>query len=276
MEQEKQNKDLINTTDCLESVGVFRSWKNFLFIIILLLLLGVQGSFWITELGMVEGKSADTVCKLAGVTFVPKGPLPEIEKPNVADKNDVAEPKSADEPNAIESKIKEAVKKVVPSEANTVNKPKDKEATQQKSDKFANLPVIITQQNMKWMVKVINFILVPAAVLYCLTILFSLKISLVGRLGGVSHITRAFFASLIFLILLLPWQVLFEGVFSGMMFTPSELFRGCAVGDYGSWSLITHYLRFVGYWLIIFLFFVSAQIKTIRWSRKTFQRLEVI
>lgn len=283
MEQEKQNKDLINTTDCLESVSVFRSWKNFLFIVIFLLLLGVQASFWMTKLGMVEEGTKSTVSKLAAETiFVPAetkvaANTPEIPlDENVPDENDVAESTPADEPNIAETEIERAVKEVVPADANAAAGSQDKKAEKQKNGKFIDLPVIITQDDMSWTVKIMNFILIPTSVLYFLTILFSLKVSIVGRLGGISHITRAFFASLIFLVLLLPWQVFFEGIFSGMMFTPSELFRGCSVGDYGSCSQIMHYLRFVGYWLLVFIFLISAQIKTMRWSRKTLERLEVV
>ncbi|MHC4719582.1 MAG: hypothetical protein ACYSYT_03800, partial [Planctomycetota bacterium] len=53
---ESQNKpnNLIDTTDCLEAVGVFRGWKNFSFAIVILCLLLLQGSFWLVDVGYVK------------------------------------------------------------------------------------------------------------------------------------------------------------------------------------------------------------------------------
>ncbi|MBN2594218.1 MAG: hypothetical protein JXA81_11985, partial [Sedimentisphaerales bacterium] len=46
--------NLLDTTDCLEAVGVFKGWKNFLFVIVLLCLLFLQASFLLVDLGYVE------------------------------------------------------------------------------------------------------------------------------------------------------------------------------------------------------------------------------
>ena len=59
--------------------------------------------------------------------------------------------------------------------------------------------------------------------MYCLSLLFSLKVSLMGRLGGINHISRAFFLSLAMFVLVLPWQKFFSGVVAGVIFTPDEL-----------------------------------------------------
>ncbi|MCK5174616.1 MAG: hypothetical protein KAR47_14580, partial [Planctomycetes bacterium] len=58
-------------------------------------------------------------------------------------------------------------------------------------------------------VRICNFALILAATLYSLVLLISLKISLVGRLGGISHISRAFFLTLFALVILMPWQFMF-------------------------------------------------------------------
>ncbi|MHC4212509.1 MAG: hypothetical protein ACYSWP_03945, partial [Planctomycetota bacterium] len=42
------NQDnLLDTTDCLEAVSVFRGWKNFLFVITFFSLLLLQSVFWV-------------------------------------------------------------------------------------------------------------------------------------------------------------------------------------------------------------------------------------
>jgi len=47
---------LLDTTDCLEAIGVFRGWKNFFFIIVVLCLLLLQISFWVVNTGYITAK----------------------------------------------------------------------------------------------------------------------------------------------------------------------------------------------------------------------------
>ena len=51
--EQDQQKNLLDTTDCLEAIGVFRGWKNFLFIVVILCLLLLQASFWLVNTGYV-------------------------------------------------------------------------------------------------------------------------------------------------------------------------------------------------------------------------------
>ena len=45
---------LLDTTDSLEAVGVFRGWKNFMFLIVFLCLLIVQAAFWLVHTDTVK------------------------------------------------------------------------------------------------------------------------------------------------------------------------------------------------------------------------------
>ncbi|GAG92470.1 unnamed protein product, partial [marine sediment metagenome] len=111
--------------------------------------------------------------------------------------------------------------------------------------------------------------------LYCLTMLFILKVSLLGRLGGINHICRAFFLSLVMVVLLLPWQLVFKGV-PGVIFTPNELLSACAGETGGIFEDVLHYLRFTGYWVLVMLLLIFSQLRTGRWTKATLRRLEVI
>ena len=239
-EQGKQN-NLIDTTDCLEAVGVFRGWKNFLFVIIILCLLLLQVSFWLVNLGYV--KTAEEV---------------ESEPSAVV----------AEDPDQIEA----AAKKVT----TEPNQPTEA-APQQPQQQLSSLFDSIKFKHLAWLIRFVNFALILAAILYCLTMLFSLKISLLGRLGGINHISRAFFLSLAFLVLLLPWQKFFAGVVAGAMYTPSELVRWYTVETTGGiFGIIFYYLRFTGYWLLILLLLIFAQLRSARWAKATIRRLEVV
>jgi hypothetical protein len=133
----------------------------------------------------------------------------------------------------------------------------------------------LKQKHIKAIVRFLNFVLVPGTALYCLTMLLSLKISLIGRLGGINHIARAFFLSLLFFILLMPWQLIFSPVFAGAMFTPSEMINACEA-EKTNLAYVSMLLRFTVYWLLVLLLLLFAQIRSMRWARATLRRLEVI
>jgi len=251
MSQETRTGNLVDTTDCLEAVSVIKCWKNLLFIIILLGLLLLQGSFWMVNLNWATGDSAIAANPTAG--------LP----PNVRPAAEANQPGST-----APKKIKEAARQIT-AEPNTpaeTNQPAPIELK------------ILLQPKVKHitaLVRFLNFVLIPGAVLYCLTMLFSLKVSLIGRLGGINHIARAFFLSLLFAVLLLPWQLLFTPIFAGAMFTPDELIKACQANK-TMLVFIYFYLRFTGYWLLVLLLLLAAQIRSMRWAKATLRRLEVV
>ena len=257
--QGKQN-DLVDTTDCLESVGVFRGWKNFLFVIILLCLLLLQAAFWLVDTGYVKAACDEMTEEPAVVTEEeekPAGPIiPDVNDPNAFAMT--AEP-ADDEPTE-------------PADAPP---PAPKTTTKQK---LLSIPRISLETLVR-IVRAVDYLLVLAAILYCLTMLFSLKVSLVGRLGGISHICRAFFLSLVFVVLLLPWQKYFSGIVAGAIYTPTELkllSSSITAEDDSVLHMVLHYLRFTGYWLLVLLLLILAQLRSGRWTRGILRRLEVI
>jgi hypothetical protein len=256
MSQEPKTGNLVDTTDCLEAVSVIRCWKNFLFIIILLALLLLQGAFWIVNIEQLKSERT------------------------AADENISASVSEVNEP-ALKTtdKIKQAAKKVV----QDINALVSGESEQPQQAAEPNEPAQAgikqwfhpKQNHITAIVRFLNFVLIPGAALYCLTMLFCLKVSLIGRLGGINHITRAFFLSLLFVILLMPWQLIFSPVFAGAMFTPSELINACQVQK-TPLAYVSMFLRFTGYWLVVLLLLLLAQIRSMRWARATLRRLEVI
>jgi len=224
---------LLDTTDCLEAIGVFRGWKNFFFIIVVLCLLLLQVSFWVVNTGYIPAKE------------YPGNEAAAVE-------------------GGLSEDVGEAAKKVAaeqsePAEAET-------------EDSLFG----ITFKHLAMGIRVANAILVLAGLLYCLTILLSLKISLVGRLGGMNHISRAFFLSLIMLILLLPWQRVFGGIVLGAIYSPYELVKWSSAETPHIFGIILYYLRFSGYWLLILLLLIFSQLRSGRWTKSILRRLEVI
>ncbi len=244
--------NLLDTTDCLEAVGVFRGWKNFLFIIIVLCLLVSQACFWVVNTGFITAKEWPMKKPMSNEPAV----MAESTGDIVQDVNDAAKKVAAEQDEPTEAEIKE----MLPPKMQT------------KKDSFLG----ITFNHLALTIRIVNAILVLTGVLYSLTILMALKVSLVGRLGGINHITRAFFLSMVMILLLLPWQKAFCCVFIGAIYTPGELVKWCSteIGDIS--DIILRYLRFTGYWLLIFLLLIFAQVRTGRWTKTILRRLEVI
>ena len=257
---DKPNKseNLIDTTDSLEAVGVFRGWKNFLFVIIVLCMLLLQVAFWAVNGG-----------------FVKTSEEAKSDTPAAAEKDEVSVEVKTDTIVAADEmaeQIQEAAKRI----AGDVNEPAEAAVTEEKGEKEEAF-LRITFGHVAGLVRMVNFLLVPVVILYCLTMLFSLKVSLLGRLGGINHIGRAFFLSLVFVVLLLPWQKFFEGVVVGVMYTPIELLKACsAAGEMGIFESGVYYLRFVGYWVLVMVILVFSQLRSSRWTKATLRRLEVI
>jgi hypothetical protein len=254
MSQEQPRvSNLVDTTDCLEAVSAIKFWKNLLFLIILLGLLLVQGSFWVTNLHLVKGDNVVLGPPIGG---------------------------SAAESLTMTDKINEAAKQIAP-DTNAAAEPNMQQSLQVGAEPNKPAPVELTislrlrAKHIAAIVRFLDFILIPCSILYCLTILFALKVSLIGRLGGINHIARAFFLSLVFIVLLLPWQLMFAPVFAGAMFTPSEMIAACQAQktDIAYVSMI---LRFSVYWVLVLLLLLAAQMRSMRWAKATLRRLDVM
>jgi len=235
-ENQVGSSSLLDTTDSLEAIGVFRGWKNFLFIIVVLCLLLSQVCFWVVNTGYIPAK----------------------EFPYNKTKSSKADAVGRDLGGNAQD-VDEAAKQNEPAGAKT-------------NDSLFG----ITFKHLTVAIRIVNAIIVLTGALYCLTILLALKISLVGRLGGINHICRAFFLSLVMLFLLLPWQRVFGGVALGAIYTPGELVEWCSAETGGILDIILRYLRFTGYWLVILLLLIFSQFRSGRWTKTILRRLEVI
>jgi len=292
---------LLDTTDCLEAVGVFKGWKNFLFFIVLLCLLLLQTSFLLVDTGYIKIDD-----QARGSEPAVKSALPDIDEQNAkpvsedvqaiikpAQKlaveakkpvkaivpEEVAEPEEV----AIPEEVAEPEEAGEPNEAIEPNQPAEEmaKAAEHKLQRAITWPSGeflsgMTFEYLSWLIRIVNAVLILTASLYCLSMLFSLKVSMLGRLGGINHISRAFFLSLLMLILLLPWQRIFGDIVPGAIFTPEELVKWSSTKPVDIFDTIVYYLRFSGYWLLVFLLLILSQIRSIRWGKAILRRLEII
>ena len=242
--------DLVSTTDCLEAVSVLKAWKNFFFVMILICLVVLQVSFWIVDANLVEPNSVPAEQKQDGAGFATTAEAGLI---NLAATVEKAGDANAPAPAAAD-----------------VNAPAKKRGIE--------INEVLHFEHIAWVIRVFNFVLILSLLMYCLSILFAVKVSLVGRLGGINHTMRAFFLSLVILVLAMPWQNVFGSVVTGWVFTPSQLVALKAKVDQNHTviMLALYYLRFAGLWAIILGLAILAQLRTNRWSKATMRRLGVL
>ena len=274
--------DLLDTTDCLEAVGVFKGWKNFFFIIIVLCLLLLQGGFWLVDRGCIdlgpsaaaaqEGGATEFAAPEIKVLTVPVQQAPAVAEP----------PKPVEAPEAVQPEAAPPTEPAEPNKAAEPNQPvadKGPASNLQRAITWPSTDFLsnITSEQFAWALRLVNAVLVLTASLYCLTLLFGLKVSMHGRLGGINHISRAFFLSLLMLVLLLPWQRVFGGVVTGAIFTPAELINWHdADKTKDVFNTVLYYLRFSGYGALIFLLLILSQYRSLRWAKAILRRLEII
>ena len=126
-------------------------------------------------------------------------------------------------------------------------------------------------------VKVCNYILILFSVLYCLTLLMAIQVSLCGSLGGLEHISRSFFCALFMVIIILPWQYFLPGYLVGMIYAPSEILTGvCSEKTPSAIADFLYYLRFSGLWLLVLITLISANVRSGKWYRTVQKRLGIL
>ena len=236
-ENSGESTDMVEVTDSLEAIAVFRAGKNVFLTLLILCLLVVQGGFWLIDQGIIKPKpEAEGLDASAFVS--PEALVADANstRPLVAE---VAEPNEAPDPSA---------------------------------------PGFLKAFDLACLTKTLriaNGLMLLSGFLFCLTLLFSMTITIVGRLGGIRHICRAFFMSLIMLVLLLPWHVIFDSLVCGYLYRPEDLVLACAQKSTELLPLILHYLRFAGFWLVVCGFLMAAQMHCRRWAHSIRRRLQI-
>ena len=235
---------MVETTDSLEAVGVFRRWKNIFFVIVLICLLLTQAAFWLVDLKLVEKGSAAAVSPAVAAT--PSAPAADV--------------------NAVEKAASQAVSG-------------SPEAPAPASNDTGFIGGLFAQLNMERVtlaIQIVNGILIVAVVLHAMALFFCLLISLVGRLGGIRHVSRAYFLSVIMLMLVIPWQALFQSPVPGVVYTVPELLQWMTIKNENMANLVLYYLRFSGYWLLFFVLLLMSEVRSVRWTKSILRRLEII
>jgi hypothetical protein len=235
--------------DASEAFNSFNGARNLLFWLFLLIpLLVAQAGFWTVQSG-----------KLDQVLIVADNETSTIETAVIAE-----QPEATEKPEALEDKIPTADDKNEKTENIIPEKPSHKSNLSESLEKL-----------IQGSIKTSNYILTFVAVIYCLVLLIGMKLSLIGQLGGLADASKAFFLSLIVMVLILPWQHTISSEIHGTLFTYEELtnsYLSLANSDDPK-QYALYYGRFVGLWGLTMLLLAAAQWRSHQAVQKIRRRL---
>lgn len=290
--------DIVDTTDCLEAISALKSMKNCLFTLIFLGLLLLQAIFWLNYFGYIDksgcplpGKTCTMVCDARATILAPMAATdtPQTQEPANPATEPAAKPVETSAVTAApasDAGVIEVTATVMAQAEQAVAATPEKKIDKTPKAVCGAKPrwslgeydkYLPKCAQVEWAVRVANFFVLLLTILYCLTLLVIVKISLAGRLGGLNHSVRAFFRSLLALAFLVPWQTFFPGVLLGAMYMPAELL--CTSGCSETAPLlcqVQYFLQFSGLWLLVVILLLGAQFRSRRWSQATLRRLGIL
>ena len=275
-ETKTNSSAMVETTDCLETVGVFKSAKNFFFILAIISLIATQAIFWLGRFNVINwGSESLSVVANEGNARLDDKVLEGAESEHAKPEQVKTESKKPQESASISEDAQEAIASIDGS-ADSLGEKNDSGLVPK------SLPSKVLRKidwaYLKVLINAANAVVVFSVVCYVLILVFSLKVSLVGKLGGLSHISSAFLISLFAALVILPWQLSFPGVhLFGTIFTAQELHKWLSkFSDGGTFVKILCYIRFVFTFILAMWLLIWAQLRSRRWSRATLKRLGII
>ncbi len=275
MEDHQTAHDMIDVTDCLEARDAFRGMKNFCFWLMLICLLLLQGLFWLQQSGGIPGGKTDNSSITSETVPTEKAAAETASQPAASE----SAPAAAPETETVIVSREKTDEPIVQAAKEVVQEIQASPAAETKKYKLPNIqwpPFHLTRRQASILIGGLNAALLFAAVLYCLVLVFTLKVSLVSRLGGISHISRAFFISLFFLVLLFPWQCVVPGVLLGTIYLPEELLDSYPPGaEETTLQQVLTYIRFVGLWIPAVWLLLWSAIRSGKWYQTTQRRLGI-
>ena len=127
---------------------------------------------------------------------------------------------------------------------------------------------------LMWLLPTAKFLAMVMSLLLALALLLSVKLSLLGRTGGVAGFVGAFFWSLLLIVFLIPWEQVFTtSLACGALFNLGTLVQETlrVVWQPGEFSGMTqglYYARFVFYPVLIVLILLVVQAKFARGHKR--------
>ncbi len=233
----------VDRNDAYDAFKCFAAVRNWFFVLFLLIpLLLMQGGFWWVNLGQLD--------------------------PALKASTDLSET----------AKV-EGLKETDNAEADTVSMEKttgdaaadDEQASAGKSG-VADTMASVLQVLYTLFMHIVPF----AAVVYCLTLLIGMKLTLIGRLGAMADTAKAFFLSMFVMALVMPWPNVVGFDHTGVLFGYDDLVQEYTLAGTAEGNMlgqVGYYVRFTGVWFLVIVLLIMAQVRSCRSLKTIRQRI---
>ena len=125
----------------------------------------------------------------------------------------------------------------------------------------------LTFKLLATILRVTSIVLILTSAFYALIMSFGMSVTFKGKLAGLGYICGALFMAVTVFIMVMPWQNFFGPIVIGATYTPQELIKWCTTDISNTFIMVLFYLRFTGYWALVLLLLLFAQLRSFRWIR---------
>lgn len=274
----KYDTDLTRNADAIEAYSTFAAARNLFFFILLIGMIILAASFWTVDRGCLDEvldfekyRNESTFVKANGpcdgFILVADEQAPDAQNPTESAPTPPDEAEKSATPAPLPQKpANNGDGFLVPIPGQPSPESQEQQSSAERENKLRNLQSL--QILIDIALRVINYGLTLLVITYCLTLLVAMKISLVARLGGMADASKAFFISLLMMVLVVPWQrvISSEIAIPGMLFSFAELEDSyCRLMVDGSlMSTVCYYVRFQMLWLLSLVMLIVTQWRSSR------------
>jgi hypothetical protein len=254
-------RHLSSTTagDAMAAYLTFMSARSFFFWVLLVGLLVIQSAFWTVNQGFVDTmlpgleKNVSTVF-VSGESSISRAPARLMfatvdEEPSIESKS----PPSLDTPDP-----------------DRKSEPIPQWNKEQLAHSFNRL--------IKIALPVCYYVMSFSAILYCLTLLGGVNLAIVGRFNGLADSSKAFFLSLVLMVLIVPWTRVFDPAIFVTLYSYRQLAENYLTLHQHQPDLsayVAYYARFVGLWAVSFIVLLTTYFCSRRSAKTALVEIEV-
>jgi hypothetical protein len=234
--------------DALAAYLTFMGARSFFFWVLLIGMLVIQSAFWAVDRGFVDAM------------------LPGMEK------NVKALFVRADLPDGVVGAVLTSfssdrrIERVLSSKESNPSSPAEPPESGQKSEPVPQWNKSQLAQSLHRLIRtglaISYYVMTFSAVLYCLTLLGGMNLSVVGRLNGLADSAKAFFLSLVLMVLIVPWTCVFDPNIFVTLYSFRQLSDSYLALRRGQGAdlpmYVCYYGRFVGLWVVSLIILLTA------------------
>ncbi len=272
--------------DALEAFNSFSAARNLCFWATILCILLIQGVFYSVSRGVIDpalelpAKESVSQPSLDGINDGGGGEVKEI---NNGQRSETEIHNSGETGGFVLCGYTSRLPEIMPetyiidiNEENPDNTKTQVAKSQEKAEsEKANAQMIIS--TLKKVISGANVVVVFSILMYCICLFFSIQLSLVGSLGGMSSSTRAFFPALLAALLIIPWSKTISPGIPTSIFTFDQIITHYTTRCYAECSTygnILYYARFSGIWAVVLILLFISQWRSCHAVKEISQRAQ--